>query len=75
VLVIGSVPTGAAVTKRLNDLVAKVVCLEQGDRVNPSAYPSTKPDWKAQLRRGPWNFNPNIRRLPEDYPVMAGGKH
>lgn len=75
VLVIGSGAAGAAMTKRLTDLGAKVVCLEQGDWVNPSAYPSTRPDWEVQLRRGPWNFNPNIRRLPEDYPVTAGGKH
>ena len=75
VLVIGSGAAGAAVTKRLTDLGAKVVCLEQGDWVDPSAYPSTKADWEVQLRRGPWNFNPNIRKLKEDYPVTAGGKH
>ena len=42
VLVIGSGPSGAAVTKRLTDLGAKVVCLEQGDWMRPSDYPADK---------------------------------
>ena len=68
VLVIGSGPAGAAVTKRLTDHGAKVVCLEQGDWVKPQDYPSTRPDWEIALRRGPFHFNPNVRRRPEDYP-------
>src|SRR5580692_8565175 len=75
VLVIGSGPAGAAVTKRLTDLGAKVVCLEKGDWVNPADYPSIKPDWEYALRRGPFHFTPNIRKRPEDYPVVAAGGH
>ncbi len=75
VLVIGSGAAGAAVTKRLTDLGAKVVCLEQGDWVKPEEYPSSRTDWEIQLKRGLFNFSPNIRRRPEDYPVIAAGGH
>jgi choline dehydrogenase-like flavoprotein len=73
VLVIGSGPAGAAVTKRLTDLGAKVVCLEQGDWANRADFASEKPDWETAERRGPFNYNPNIRNLPQDYPVTTGG--
>jgi choline dehydrogenase-like flavoprotein len=75
VLVIGSGAAGAAVTKRLTDLGAKVVCLEQGDWVKPSDYPSARPGWEVQIRRGSFNFSPNVRRRPEDYPVVEAGGH
>lgn len=75
VLVIGSGAAGAAVTKRLADLGAKVVCLEQGDWVKLADYPSARPDWEIQLRRGPFHFSPNVRKRPEDYPVVPAGGH
>jgi choline dehydrogenase-like flavoprotein len=75
VVVIGSGAAGAAVTKRLTDLGAKVVCLEQGDWVKPDEYPSARPDWEIALRRGPFHFSPNVRRRPEDYPVVTSGGH
>jgi choline dehydrogenase-like flavoprotein len=74
VLVIGSGPAGAAVTKRLADLGAKVVCLEQGDWVNPADYPSVRNDWEIALRRGPFHGDPNVRKRPEDYPVTTAGE-
>lgn len=75
VLVIGSGAAGAAVAKRLTDHGAKVVCLEQGDWQKPEEYPSTRPHWEVALRRGPWNFSPNVRRRPEDYPVVERGEN
>ena len=75
VIVIGSGAAGAAVTKRLADRGVKVVCLEQGEWIKPGDYPSTQPNYEVQLKRGPFNFSPNIRKLPEDYPVVTGGKH
>jgi choline dehydrogenase-like flavoprotein len=72
VLVIGS---GAATTKRLADRGLKVMCLEQGDWVKPHEYPSTRPDWETQLHWGAFHFNPNVRRRPEDYPVVTRGSH
>ena len=74
VLVIGSGPAGGAVTKRLTDLGAKVLCLEQGDWFSPVDYPSTKPNWEPLFKRGPFSPNPNLRNRPEDYPVTFGGK-
>ena len=73
VLVIGSGAAGAALTKRLTDLGAKVVCLEQGGWIHPADYPSTRPDWEIQIRRGAFNFSPNIRKRWEDYPVAETG--
>ena len=52
ILVIGSGAAGAVVTKRLTDLGAKVMCLEQGGWIKPSDYPSEPSDWEIQLRRG-----------------------
>jgi choline dehydrogenase-like flavoprotein len=75
VLVVGSGAAGAAVTKRLAELGARVVCLEQGDWVNPADYPSTRPDWEIQIKRGAFNLSPNLRGRPEDYPVVESGGH
>ena len=74
VLVIGSGPAGAAAAKRLTDLGAKVVCLEQGDWVNPADFPSLREDWETTLRRGPLHADPNVRKRPEDYPILAVGE-
>lgn len=74
ILVIGSGAAGAALTKRLTDLGAKVICLEQGGWINPADYPSTRPDWEVQIRRGAFNFSPNVRKRWEDYPVKEAGK-
>ena len=73
VLVIGSGPAGAAVTKQLADRGARVVCLEQGDWVNSADFPSIQPTWETALRRGPFQYNPNVRKRPEDYPVVIDG--
>lgn len=73
VLVIGSGAAGAAVAWRLAELGAKVVCLEQGDWVEIGDYPSTRPNYEIQRRRGQFNFNPNVRKRPEDYPVTDAG--
>ena len=73
VVVIGSGAAGAAVTWRLTELGAKVVCLEQGDWVKVEDYPSARPDYEIQVRRGAFSFSPNIRRRPEDYPVVTSG--
>ena len=45
-----------------------VVCLEQGDWVDPRAYPHWQPDWELR-RLTDWSPEPNVRRLPQDYPV------
>jgi choline dehydrogenase-like flavoprotein len=73
ILVIGSGAAGAVITKRLTDLGAKVMCLEQGGWIKPTDYPSNRPNWETQLRRGAFHFSPNIRRRWEDYPVTETG--
>jgi choline dehydrogenase-like flavoprotein len=73
VLVIGSGAAGAAVTKRLSDRGVKVMCLEQGDWIKAGDYPSARPDWEIQIRRGAFHFSPNVRKRPEDYPVFSAG--
>jgi 2-methyl-1,2-propanediol dehydrogenase len=70
VLVIGAGQAGAAVSNRLSAAGINVVCLEQGDWVSAADYPHFEDEWELEkLRR--WNFNPNVRRLPEDYPVTG----
>ncbi|HEX4748371.1 MAG TPA: GMC family oxidoreductase [Bryobacteraceae bacterium] len=73
ILVIGAGAAGAVLTKRLTDLGAKVMCLDQGGWIKPSDYPSQRPDWEIQLRRGAFHFSPNIRKRWEDYPVTETG--
>src|SRR5690242_10122542 len=51
------------------------MCLEQGDWVKPDDYPSQRPDWEIAIRRGPFHFNPNVRKRLEDYPVISTGSH
>jgi choline dehydrogenase-like flavoprotein len=75
ILVIGAGAAGAALSKRLTDRGAKVVCLEQGGWIKPSDYPSSRPDWEIQLHRGAFHFSPNIRKRWEDYPVVEKGKN
>jgi choline dehydrogenase-like flavoprotein len=60
VLVIGSGAAGGALTWKLTELGVKVVCLEQGGWIEPTSFPSAKPDYETQLIRGDFNFDPNV---------------
>lgn len=75
VLVIGSGAAGGALSWRLAELGARVVCLEQGGWVDPLTMGSTQRDYEINLVRGAWNFDPNVRQRPEDYPVTRGGEN
>lgn len=68
VLVIGAGAAGAAATWRLARAGIRVLCLEQGDWVKPESLRSADPAWERH-RLQDWNPNPNIRRLPADYPI------
>ena len=70
VLVIGAGQGGAAVSKRLSDRGIRVICLEQGDWVHPYAHPHALAEWEIEKQRV-WNWSPNVRGLPEDYPVTG----
>lgn len=70
VLVIGAGAAGGAVSKRLSDAGIKVTCLEQGDWVHPLDHPHFHHEWEIERKRG-WDFEPNNRKLPEDYPTTG----
>ena len=68
VLVIGAGPSGAVVTHTAAAAGLSVVCLEQGDWVNPSDFPANHPEWELLIQHD-WAHDPNVRGLPSDYPV------
>jgi choline dehydrogenase-like flavoprotein len=70
VLVVGAGPSGAIVAHTLATRGFSVVCLEQGDWVNPSDYPANHPEWELLIQKD-WHHDPNIRALPSDYPIEA----
>src|ERR1700712_3494677 len=68
VLIIGSGASGAAVAWGLADTRMRILCLEQGDWVKPTDYPSNGRDWEARLFSD-FAINPNRRARPTDYPI------
>ena len=68
VLIIGAGAAGAALAWSLAETRMNIVCLEQGDWMNPAEYPSTRNDWELQ-RFGAFGLSPNARGRPEDYPI------
>jgi choline dehydrogenase-like flavoprotein len=68
VLIIGSGASGAAVAWSLADTRMRILCLEQGDWVKPTDYPSNGRDWEARLFSD-FAINPNRRARPTDYPI------
>ena len=68
VLIIGAGASGAAVAWRLGSKGFRVVCLEQGGWIPPQSYPISQPDWELH-RYTDFHPDPNLRGLPEDYPV------
>ncbi len=68
VLIIGAGASGAAVAWSLAETKMRIVCLEQGDWMNPADYPSTRRDWEAQMN-GRFSVSPNVRRGRHDYPI------
>ena len=68
VLIIGSGASGAAVAWSLADTRMKILCLEQGDWMKQSDYPSNGRDWEARLFSD-FATSPNRRARPTDYPI------
>lgn len=66
VLIIGAGASGAAVAWSLADTRMKILCLEQGDWVNPANYPSAGPGYET---RQDFAIRPNDRQLDVDYPI------
>ena len=68
VLVIGAGASGSAFTWSLSQAGIRVVCLDQGGWVPLDAYPTSEPDSQLHWQTD-FHPNPNVRGLPEDYPV------
>jgi choline dehydrogenase-like flavoprotein len=68
VLIIGAGAAGAAMAWRLSDTRMRILCLEQGDWMDPARYPSSSLDWESQ-GLGPFSLSPNSRSRVEDYPI------
>ncbi len=68
VLIIGSGASGAAVAWSLAETKMRILCLEQGDWVKPTDYPSNGRDWEARLFSD-FATSPNRRNRITDYPI------
>ena len=72
VLIIGAGASGAAVAWSLAETRMHILCLEQGDWMNSSTYPTTAKNFEAQ-QFGAYSTNPNVRGLATDYPINNDG--
>jgi choline dehydrogenase-like flavoprotein len=72
VLIIGSGASGAAFAWSLAETRMNILCLEQGDWMNPATYPGMKNDWELH-QLGDFALSPNARGRREDYPVNDSG--
>ena len=68
IVIIGAGASGAAAAWNLSKKYKSIACLEQGDWMDPSKYPSTQGDWELLKSR---NFSPlpNERNLSSDYKI------
>src|SRR5579872_3840253 len=68
VLIIGSGASGAAVAWSLAETRMRILCLEQGDWMKQSDYPTNGRDYEARVFSD-YATSPNIRKRPSDYPI------
>ena len=68
VLIIGAGASGAAVADSLAETRMRILCLEQGDWMNPAEYASVFRNWEL-LRQSRYHLSPNGRNGAADYPV------
>jgi choline dehydrogenase-like flavoprotein len=67
-LIVGAGASGAAVAWSLAETRMKILCLEQGDWVRSTEFPSNGRDWEAR-RYAEFDISPNRRARDTDYPV------
>lgn len=67
VLIVGAGASGSIVARTMAQAGFSVTCLEQGNWIGTSDYASDKLEWEL-LHGTTWNYNPNHRKRPEDYP-------
>jgi choline dehydrogenase-like flavoprotein len=68
ILIIGAGASGAAVAWSLSETGLNIMCLDQGDYMEASQYPSSRRDWEA-LRHSEYHVSPNVRKSDADYPI------
>jgi choline dehydrogenase-like flavoprotein len=68
VVIIGAGASGGAVAWSLAETRMKILCLEQGDWVKPTDYPSNFRDAEAR-QMGAFSPSPNRRAAMVDYPI------
>jgi choline dehydrogenase-like flavoprotein len=68
VLIIGAGASGGAIAWNLADTRMRIVCLEQGEWMNPAEYPSSERDWESRPF-GDFSISPNRRKRVTDYPI------
>ena len=68
VLIIGAGASGAAFAWSLAEMRMKILCLEQGDWISSTEFPSNGRDWEAR-RYADFDISPNRRARDTDYPV------
>jgi choline dehydrogenase-like flavoprotein len=68
VLIIGSGASGAAVAWSLAETRMRILCLEQGDWMKQSDFPTNGRDWEAR-RFTDFAISPNQRARATDYPI------
>jgi choline dehydrogenase-like flavoprotein len=68
VVIIGAGASGGAVAWSLAETRMRIVCLEQGDWVKSTDYPSNGRDWEAR-QLGEFSYSPNHRAGAMDYPI------
>ena len=70
VLIIGAGASGAAIAWSLLETRMRIVCLEQGDHLPDTDFPSLREDYEL-ARYGKFSCDPNVRRLQQDYPINS----
>src|SRR6201996_8691265 len=68
VLIIGAGASGAVMAWSLAETRMKILCLEQGNWVKSTEFPTNGRDWEAR-RYGDFDISPNRRARDTDYPV------
>ena len=68
VVIIGAGASGGALAWSLAETRMKILCLEQGDWVKPTDYPSNFRDSEAR-QAGAFSASPNRRAGMADYPI------
>lgn len=70
VLIIGAGASGAAIAWSLTETRMRILCLEQGPHLHDKNFPSRREDYEI-ARYGEFSCDPNVRQLPQDYPINA----